>query len=134
MAETPAHLSPARLLIVDDTKVNRMLLARNVELLGYHASVAENGRIAMEMLHEEVFDLLLLDIEMPEMDGIQFAESVSRDPAWKDTPIIALSSHTAPHIIERSKQAGFVDFVGKFDREGLMESIKDCSAQLGEAA
>ena len=71
---------------------------------------------------------------MPEMDGIAFAESVRADGQWGKTPIIALSSHSAPQVIERSRQAGFVDFVGKFDRQGLIESLKDCSQQLGAAA
>jgi CheY-like chemotaxis protein len=57
------------ILIVDDNKVNRLLMARSVELLGHRASVAENGQIAMSMLVDGTFDILLLDIEMPEMDG-----------------------------------------------------------------
>ena len=54
----------ARLLVVDDNKVNRLLLARSLELQGHHVALAENGRIALEMLRREPFDLLLLDIEM----------------------------------------------------------------------
>ena len=68
------------------------------------------------------------------MDGIEFATALRDDPVWKDTPIIALSLHTAPHIIERSREAGFADFVGKFDRQGLMDSLKECSLQIGAAA
>ena len=59
----------ARLLIVDDNKVNRLLLSRNLQMQGHSAALAENGRVALEMLRRETFDLLLLDIEMPEMDG-----------------------------------------------------------------
>ena len=55
-----------RVLIVDDNKVNRLLLIRNVELLGHTASVAEDGKVALAMLEEAEFDVLLLDIEMPE--------------------------------------------------------------------
>ncbi|MEE4187934.1 MAG: response regulator, partial [Roseobacter sp.] len=54
---------PARLLIVDDNRVNRLLLSRSVELLGYKVQLAENGRVAIDLLRKEHFDLLLLDIE-----------------------------------------------------------------------
>ena len=61
----------ARLLVADDNKVNRLLLTRSLELQGHRVSSAENGRVALEMLRRESFDLLLLDMEMPEMDGFQ---------------------------------------------------------------
>ena len=69
----------ARLLIVDDNKVNRLLLARSVEMLGHRASLAENGRVAMQMLQTGRYDVLLLDIEMPRMDGYAVAEHVRID-------------------------------------------------------
>ena len=64
----------ARLLVADDNKVNRLLLTRSLELQGHRVACAENGRVALEMLRSEVFDLLLLDIAMPEMDGFQVLE------------------------------------------------------------
>ena len=69
----------ARLLIVDDNKVNRLLLSRSVELLGYRIALAENGRVALDKLRKEPFDLLLLDIEMPELDGFAVLEQLK---AW----------------------------------------------------
>ena len=125
----------ARLLLVDDSAFFRNMLAPLLSASGYSVTLAESGKQALSLRDSGAqFDIIVSDIEMPDMDGIAFAQNVCSDPAWKDTPIIALSSHTAPHIIEKSRQAGFVDFVGKFDREGLIESIKDCSTQLGEAA
>ncbi|MHA1164275.1 MAG: chemotaxis protein CheW, partial [Alphaproteobacteria bacterium] len=125
----------ARLLLVDDSAFFRNMLAPLLSASGYSVTLAESGKQALALRDSGAqFDIIVSDIEMPDMDGITFAQNVCSDPAWKDTPIIALSSHTAPHIIEKSRQAGFVDFVGKFDREGLMESIKDCSTQLGEVA
>jgi CheY-like chemotaxis protein len=55
----------ARLLIVEDNKVNRLLLSRSVEIQGHRVTQADNGKAALEMLRREAFDLLLLDIEMP---------------------------------------------------------------------
>jgi DNA-binding response OmpR family regulator len=57
----------SRVLIADDNKVNRLLLSRSVELLGHRCTLAENGRLALERLRSEAFDLVRLDIEMPEL-------------------------------------------------------------------
>ncbi|MGV8989384.1 MAG: adenylate/guanylate cyclase domain-containing protein [Cypionkella sp.] len=103
----------ARLLIVDDNRVNRLLLGRGVELLGYHASVAENGRIAMDHLRAEPFDLLLLDIEMPEMDGFEVLEAIKRDPALRDLPVIVTSSVEGVDNIVRCIELGAEDYLSK---------------------
>jgi CheY-like chemotaxis protein len=71
----------ARLLVADDNKVNRLLLKRSLELQGHRVDCAENGRVALEMLRSQPFDLLLLDMEMPEMNGFQVLEQAGRRPA-----------------------------------------------------
>jgi len=78
----------ARLLIVDDNKVNRLLLSRNLQMQGHRTALAENGRIALDMLRREPFDLLLLDIEMPEMDGFAVLEELKADAQLRDLPVI----------------------------------------------
>jgi adenylate cyclase len=105
--------SSARLLIVDDNKVNRLLLSRSVELLGYHASVAENGKIAMERLINETFDLLLLDIEMPEMDGFEVLEAIKLAPALRDLPVIVTSSVEGIANVVRCIELGAEDYLSK---------------------
>ena len=133
--EAGEEIRGTRLLLVDDSAFFRNMLAPLLSAAGYSVTITESAKQALELKDRGLqFDIIVSDIEMPEMDGIAFAEVLRDDPAWKQTPIIALSSHTAPHIIERSRQAGFADFVGKFDRQGLMESIKDCSTQMGVAA
>ncbi len=69
-----AH-EPGNLLIVDDNKVNRILLARGLEQDGHKVDVAANGRLGLEKLRTGSFDLVLLDIEMPEMNGYQVLET-----------------------------------------------------------
>ncbi|MFZ1093823.1 MAG: response regulator [Xanthobacteraceae bacterium] len=64
---------------MDDNKVNRLLLSRSVELLGHRIALAENGRVALDKLRKEPFDLLLLDIEMPELDGFAVLEQLKAD-------------------------------------------------------
>jgi two-component system chemotaxis sensor kinase CheA len=68
------------------------------------------------------------------MDGIALAERIKNDPKWQTIPLIALSSHTSPRLIEQSRAAGFVSYVGKFDREMLMGTLRDCCRHWGAAA
>ncbi|HEV8261301.1 MAG TPA: adenylate/guanylate cyclase domain-containing protein [Burkholderiales bacterium] len=103
----------ARLLIVDDNKVNRLLLSRSVEMQGHRAALAENGRIALEMLRREPFDLLLLDIEMPEMDGFAVLEQLKADPQLRDLPVIVTSSLEGLDNIVRCIGLGAEDYLPK---------------------
>ena len=80
------------LLVVDDNRVNRLLLGRALEQLGHTVTFAENGRQALEILRQRSFDLVLLDIEMPEMDGYQVLEALSVDPRLRDLPVVMMSS------------------------------------------
>jgi two-component system chemotaxis sensor kinase CheA len=125
----------SKLLLVDDSPFFRNMLHPLLAAAGYDVTLAGSAREAHDLREAGVqFDIIISDIEMPEMDGIEFAQSLRGDAAWGTIPIIALSSHGAPHVIERSRAAGFVDFVGKFDREGLLESLKDYSKDMGVAA
>jgi len=103
----------ARLLVVDDNKVNRLLLARSVELQGYHVSLAENGRIALDKLHSEPFDLLLLDIEMPELDGFAVLEQLKADAQLRDLPVIVTSSIEGLNNVVRCIGLGAEDYLPK---------------------
>ena len=77
---------------------------------------------------------IVTDIEMPGMDGFAFAEAVRADPRTAQMPIIALSSMISPAAIERGRQAGFHDYVAKFDRQGLIAALKEQTAECIEAA
>jgi adenylate cyclase len=103
----------ARLLVVDDNKVNRLLLSRNLELLGHRVAAVENGRVALERLRREPFDLALLDIEMPEMDGFQVLEQIRGDLALRDVPVIVTSSLEGIDNIVRCIELGAEDYLPK---------------------
>jgi class 3 adenylate cyclase len=103
----------ARLLVADDNKVNRLLLARSLELLGHKVASAENGRIALEMLKREPFDLLLLDMEMPELDGFQVMERLAADALLSDLPVIVTSSLEGVADIVRCIELGADDYLHK---------------------
>ena len=108
MAETGA-----RLLVADDNKVNRLLLSRSLELQGHRVASAENGRVALEMLRRESFDLLLLDMEMPEMDGFQVLEHLVADTNLRDLPVIVTSSLEGVAHVARCIELGADDYLPK---------------------
>jgi class 3 adenylate cyclase len=113
---------PARLLVVDDNKVNRLLLTRGLELQGHSVASAENGRIALEMLRREGFDLLLLDMEMPEMDGFQVLEQLGNDRQLRDLPVIVTSSLEGVENVVRCIELGAEDYLSKPVNPGLLKA------------
>ena len=113
---------PGRLLVVDDNKVNRLLLTRSLELQGHSVASAENGRVALEMLRREAFDLLLLDMEMPEMDGFQVLEQLANDRQLRDLPVIVTSSLEGVETIVRCIELGAEDYLSKPVNPGLLKA------------
>jgi adenylate cyclase len=103
----------SRLLVADDNKVNRLLLTRSLELQGHRVASAENGRIALEMLNKEPYDLLLLDMEMPEMDGFQVLEQLANDPKLRGLPVIVTSSLEGIDHVVRCIELGAEDYLPK---------------------
>ncbi|MEO8537831.1 MAG: adenylate/guanylate cyclase domain-containing response regulator [Betaproteobacteria bacterium] len=103
----------AQLLVVDDNKVNRLLLTRSLVLQGHAVASAENGRIALEMLRGQRYDLVLLDIEMPEMDGFQVLEQMMSDLVLRDLPVIVTSSLEGMENVVRCIELGAEDYLPK---------------------
>ncbi len=127
--------SELKLLLVDDSAFFRNMLAPLLGAAGYNVTLAESAQVALNLKEQGIkFDVIVSDIEMPGMDGIEFAETLRNDTTWGQTPIIALSSHTSPKMIQRSREVGFLDYVAKFDREGLIKTLKDCRTTIGVAA
>ena len=113
---------PARLLVVDDNKVNRLLLTRSLELQGHSVASAENGRVALDMLRRDGFDLLLLDMEMPEMDGFQVLEQLGNDRQLRDLPVIVTSSLEGVENVVRCIELGAEDYLSKPVNPGLLKA------------
>ena len=103
----------SRILLVEDNRVNRLLLARQVEQLGHQVEAVENGRIALEALQQRSFDLLLLDIEMPELDGFGLLELLLADPRLRDLPVIVTSGLEGVANVVRSIELGAEDYLSK---------------------
>jgi adenylate cyclase len=106
-------VSKGRLLVVDDNKVNRLLLGRSLEQQGHTVEMAENGRQALEMMHARPFDLVLLDIEMPEMNGYQVLEKATADLGLRDIPIIITSALEELDSVVRCIEMGAEDYLTK---------------------
>jgi adenylate cyclase len=118
-----------RLLIVEDNKVNRLLLSRSVEAQGHHVTQVDNGRAALEMLGSEPFDLLLLDIEMPVMDGFAVLEEMKADADLQDLPVIVTSSVEGLDNIVRCIGLGAEDYLPKPLNPVLLKARIDASLE-----
>jgi adenylate cyclase len=101
------------LLVVDDNRVNRLLLGRALEQLGHAVTFAENGREALEILRQRRVDLVLLDIEMPEMNGYQVLEALAADPRLRDLPVVMMSSVEEVDSVARCIEMGAEDYLFK---------------------
>ena len=101
------------LLIVDDNKVNRLLLGRGLEQQGHAVAFAQNGRQALDMLHAQPFDLVLLDVLMPEMDGYQVLEQLTSDTHLRNIPVIMTSSLDELDSVVKCIEMGAEDYLAK---------------------
>ena len=102
-----------RLLVVDDNKVNRILMARNLEQQGHTVEMAVDGKNGLEKLRSQAFDLVLLDIEMPEMDGFQVLEACLNDTDLRNIPIIMTSSMDELDSVVKCIELGAEDYLNK---------------------
>ena len=133
--EMTPSASAQSVLLVDDSAFFRNMLAPVLKAAGYKVRVAPNAQEGLTVLRSgQTFDVVLTDIEMPDMNGFEFAETIRADQHLSTMPIIGLSSLVSPAAIERGRQAGFHDYVAKFDRPGLIAALKEQTAEQHRAA
>ena len=128
---TAAELAPGAaqgfLLVVDDIEANRDMLSRRLERQGYAVATAENGRRALEMLRAETFDLVLLDVMMPEMDGYEVLHRLKADEALRNIPVIMISALSEVDSAVRCIEMGAEDYLLKpFNQTILKARIGAC--------
>ncbi|TMJ54564.1 MAG: hybrid sensor histidine kinase/response regulator [Alphaproteobacteria bacterium] len=127
--------SAQSVLLVDDSAFFRNMLAPVLKAAGYRVRVVPNAQEGLTALRSgQSFDVVLTDIEMPDMNGFEFAEIIRADQHLSAMPIIGLSSLVSPAAIERGRLAGFHDYVAKFDRPGLIAALKEQTAEISQAA
>ena len=117
----------ASVLVVDDDALNRTALQRSLEREGHAVWVAPDGRTALELLNREPFDVVLLDILMPEMDGFELLELIQGDDRLRDTSVIMISALEDIESVVRSIELGAEDYLPKpFDPVLLRARINGC--------
>ncbi|HEV8180514.1 MAG TPA: adenylate/guanylate cyclase domain-containing protein [Gaiellaceae bacterium] len=104
---------PGTILIADDNRVNRLLLARGLEHEGHTVAFAEHGGEALELLREQPFDLMLLDVLMPELDGYEVLAKLKDDPHLRDIPVIVTSALDEIDSVVRCLEMGAEDYLTK---------------------
>jgi PAS domain S-box-containing protein len=102
-----------RVLIVDDESLNREVLCRRLQREGYRPTGVRSGRDALQLLRNVSFDIILLDIQMPEMSGIEVLQALKQNPAWSHLPVIMLSALTDVERIARCIELGAEDYLPK---------------------
>lgn len=126
-APAAVAVASARVLVADDNRVNRLLLCRSLELMGHQVSSAENGRQALALMREQRFDLLLLDLAMPELDGFGVLEARLLDPALGEVAVIVTSSLGGVAPVARCIELGADDFLHKPVDPWLLKARVDSS-------
>jgi two-component system chemotaxis sensor kinase CheA len=119
-----------RVLVVEDSDFFRQLVTPILGAAGYRVTAAPSAAEALHLREAGVaFDAIVSDIAMPDMDGLDFARAVRAGGSWAKLPMIALSARTEPADIEAGRDAGFTDYVAKFEREALIASLRQCLAE-----
>ncbi|HSR35185.1 MAG TPA: response regulator [Anaerolineae bacterium] len=121
------------ILVVDDENLNRILLSTNLEESGYAVETAEDGQHALEMLRAQPFDVVLLDLIMPRMDGYQVLEQMKGDDTLRRIPVIVISSMDEMDSIVRCLEMGATDYLSKpFNPVLLHARLNGCLGRLRE--
>jgi len=120
---------PSQILVIEDNPDNRTLITWILEDEGYSVICAETAELGLELLHKENFDMILMDISLPGMDGKQATQLIRKMDKYKDLPIIALTAHAIKGEHESILASGVTDLVTKpVDEEALMIRIKELLA------
>ena len=126
MSERPSPITSTRLPpMVEDNPVNQLVAKGMLSKLGCEVVVAAHGGEALKFLEEQPFDMVLMDCNMPVMDGYEASRQIRRSGRWPDLPIVALTANALSEERERCRAAGMNDYLAKpFRREelsGLLE-------------
>jgi two-component system sensor histidine kinase/response regulator len=125
-----------RILLVEDNIINQKVAAKMLENFGFKFEIAPNGREAIQMLSSEVYDLVLMDVQMPVMDGFEATvqiRNLDSGVSAHDIPIIAMTANAMQGDREKCLQAGMDDYLSKpIDPQNLLEKLKKWISQDSE--
>ncbi|MDN5285600.1 MAG: luxQ 1 [Mucilaginibacter sp.] len=115
----------AQVLVADDNHLNQLLIRKVLEKRGYSVDVVDNGKMALEKFATNYYDIILMDLDMPELNGYQAATAIRNSGNEKSTiPIIAITAHATREVMEKCMDHGMNDFITKpFDAQNLHQKI-----------
>jgi CheY-like chemotaxis protein len=120
-------LDGLRIMIAEDNHLNQMIIEGFLEVAGAKVHIAHNGREALSLVHSNVYDAILMDVQMPEMDGLHATREIRKIPSLQHTPILALTAAASKDEINACLENGMNDVVAKpIDAEDLFRKIYDC--------
>jgi CheY-like chemotaxis protein len=105
--------TPSRILVVEDNPVNQQVVAGLLGKRGYRTAAVNNGREALAALESATFDLIFMDVQMPELDGLETTRLIRQDKRWLTLPIVGLTAHAMAGDRERCLEAGMNDYIAK---------------------
>ena len=123
------------ILVVEDTADARDILARMIRLGGMVPVTAEDGHAALRLLEKHVPDAVLLDLMMPDMNGVEFLDKLRGDPRWKHVPVIILTALSEGCLVQRAAELGVQDFIlkGAVNAVDLIDRIARNFKPAGDA-
>jgi len=121
----PASTQRGRILLVEDNPVNQLVAKGMLAKLGCEVAIAAHGAEALEQLEEGHFDLVLMDCNMPVMDGYEASRRIRQSGRWPNLPIVALTANAMPEERERCRAAGMNDYLAKPFRREELEALID---------
>jgi two-component system, sensor histidine kinase len=125
---------PLNILLAEDNKMNQLIAGKTFKKIGYNIDIADNGKIAVDMFDQKQYDLVFMDIQMPEMDGIQAAQTILIKYGENAPPIIAMTANVLSEDEQKCKEAGMKDFISKPFTIERLENVIHKWAPKTEAA
>lgn len=122
--------SDASILLVEDNLVNQKLVISLLRKNGYQLDVANNGQEALDLLSTKLYRLILMDIQMPVLDGLEATRRIRENSAWAGLPIVAMTAHAMNGDRERCLQAGMSEYLAKpVDHRRLLKLVEQYLAE-----
>ena len=114
-----------RILVVEDNPINQKIIVKHLQNLGLETEVANNGQEACEVIENNTYDLIFMDIRMPVMDGFEATIQIRKNSLYKNIPIVALTADNVPEVRERAFELGMQAFMAKpFTKDQIRECVE----------
>lgn len=128
--ESFTNLSGVRILVAEDNSLSQMVMGELLRSAGATVQHASNGHEVLELLRQNSYDCVLMDVQMPLLDGIETTRAIRAEPAWADLPVIAVTAHASEENRSRCLQAGMNHFMGKpFSPNTFYATLVNCLAR-----